>query len=327
MAKQNKMLKKYLPIHSQLIAVVAFILFSICFVFQKESFSSITMSLFGNFGHTQGLPHNFPQHHVRRHANLEYTHYDLGLEITLTGQPASPRHHNVHTWGPCVNHPYNWDHITNCDYAIWMTECALDVDVPRQAIGSTTVSSNLSGCANSMRCGIIVRTVLGLYYGFDQVYTSQNASLDIISRSLENRILHAINADQLQEAVDERAYYRTYVLPLIDFLLKWRIHPNYGIIVNDIFKCNMISFRRLVTRRSGRAGCPLWSRGKLISHGLGQRDSPICNGHMLEFAILLDRVIVNFDSVVPHETSHVLPTENVPAMFQFTRRYRLYWAL
>jgi len=285
------------------------------------------MAFFGNFGYTDGMPHNFPQRHVRRHANLEYRHYDLNLEIVLAGQPASPRHYNVHTWGPCINHPYNWDHETIWNYAIWMTECALETDVPRQAIGSTTVSSNLSAYANSMRCGIIVRTVLGLYYGFDQVYTGQNASLDMISRSLENRIQQAINPDQAQAVVDERTYYRSFVLPLIDFLLKWRIHPNYGIIVNDIFKCNMISFRRLVTRRSGRAGSPLWSRGKLISHGLGRRDSPICNGHMLEFAMLLDRVIVDFDRVVPHTTSYVLPTENIPAMFELNRRYRLYRAL
>ena len=52
-----------------------------------------------------------------------------------------------------------------------------------------------------------------------------------------------------------------------------------------------------------------------------------CNGHMLEFALYLDRVIVNFDRAVPQDVANVLPNENVAAMFQANRRYRLHHAL
>jgi len=86
-------------------------------------------------------------------------------------------------------------------------------------------------------------------------------------------------------------------------------------------------FRRLVTRTSGRAGSPLWSCGKLANCALGQRDSALCNGHMLEFALQLDRVMVNFDPVVPQEVSHVLPHENVAGLFELNRRNCLYHAL
>ena len=285
------------------------------------------MAFFGNLNYAQGLPQNLPQRHVRRHANLEYTHFDILLEMFQRGQPVTPQHYNVHLMGLVPGQRDGLTHLQVWETAINMTETVLAIDVPRTARYSQIVSSNLSGYSNAMRVGIIVRTVLGLYYGFDQVYTAQNCSLDSIRSHLQNRIAGAQDANQLAQAQHDCAYFHNYVLRLVDFLLKWRINPTYGIIVSDIFTCSMISFRRLVTRTSGRAGSPLWSYAKLANHALSQRDSAICNGHMLEFALQLDRVMVNFDRVVPQEVSHVLPHENVAALFQLNRQHRLYHAL
>ena len=146
------------------------------------------MAFFGNLNCAQGLPQNLPQRHVRRHANLECTHFDILLEMFQRGQPVTPQHYNVHLMGLVPGQRDGLTHLQVWETAINMTETVLAIDVPRTARYSNIVSSNLSGYSNAMRVGIIVRTVLGLYYGFDQVYTAQNCSLDSIRSHLQNRI-------------------------------------------------------------------------------------------------------------------------------------------
>lgn len=286
-------------------------------LFPKDQLFSSTMAHYLAHSNFQVTPH------IRRHPQLIYTHNDLQLEaLRAPGKPV-PMDKNVHTWG--VNHPSrNGDTFLDVwNQCIAMTTEVLATNVPMVAKRSRIITSNLDGYEHSVKTHIIASTIIGLHYGFDQVLTSDNRSLTAIGSHVQTQ-LNIATARERPAALWNYWYYHNRVLVCFDFLMKWHIPPQHGILVPDVMKANMQSFHSVMTRSTGRAGKPLWSAALVSTQPLRQADASVCDGHMLEFAILLDRVIYQFERYLPKNGSFILPWENVQNMFELNRRNRLY---
>lgn len=187
--------------------------------------------------------------------------------------------------------------------------------IVNEAKDSTIISSNLYAYESCVQVGVVTKALIGAAYGYDISFRTENATINARCATLTDE------NDQLGIQ-----FFNEHFQPLIDYAFNYVIPQNCYVKFSSVQKCNLNSFITSVKKkRKGRCNSPIWSNGGLRSRmPLASTDSAICNGHLLEYVLIMDRCVEGFVDCITCNTYYVTATENVPTMLANNRQRRLY---
>jgi len=154
----------------------------------------------------------------------------------------------------------------------------LDVQINEKVYGKV-INRNPASYRNKVEVGTIATVIMCSVFGY------HNNRIPTCLRTLESLPRTHPNASKCHD----------YCLPLLQYLFRFILpasHPN--IKIEAVKDQKVISFVKSMCRADGAITFPVWSNNYIQSLRLGPTDGDICNGHMWEYACIMDQVIPDF---------------------------------
>lgn len=189
--------------------------------------------------------------------------------------------------------------------------------VSRKAIKSSIIRNNLLQYESAVQVGVTAKAIFGACYGYNVRHPTNECSFDQMILTWEN------DGNQA-----ELNFFNDHVAPLINHAFNWNCvdQDNPNVTFNAVMKYKFISMEHHKRIIRGRCGNPIWSNAWLDEHKIHRRDSAICNGHNLELALIIDRVLEGFHDKLSDRNAYVGGNVNVRALFDNNAPRRL-WEL
>ncbi len=190
-----------------------------------------------------------------------------------------------------------------------------------KAVDSQIIKSNLQSYTLSIQNGVVAKTIFNTCYGWNLRMRTSNHSFDSLAAKLDRDL-----RDGRANAQEEVDFFNNHVVPLIDYVFNWVIDAQSHVRFTIVMSQNIHSFVTHVKKqRQGRCSEPVWSNRYVEDRVLVPNDSAICNGHMLDYVLILDQVVEGpFVNRLTSSTHFVNAAENLQNQLAGVQGLRLY---
>lgn len=158
--------------------------------------------------------------------------------------------------------------------------------------------------------GINMAIIKGAY-GYDRKYHSDMKSMDSIHATVINNPA-------------ELLFYNDVCLKLRDYVFLYIIPSSSCVKLGSIMSKSMVAFNSSVKNPKHRVCHPLWSNDFVESITIEASDTSLCDGHMYEYCLLIDRMLPGLSAIVTSLDAHHLTHAQLVTMFTNVKNDRLY---
>jgi len=217
--------------------------------------------------------------------------------------------------------------ITGRDWLLDVDNCldmCLEIATTRplkKILNSRRLQGRLTSYLNMMDRGGIAVVLFHTCFGWDQNYNTPYKSWHSIMKWIDT-------SNPIIDGVNMTNFWNDYVVPLLDLVFGWLLRDYRNIRSTNVLEYNFKNFGETCKRKgnSGRAGDMLWSNEYWATKQIGELDSSHFNGHFLDFAFIIDRIVPDFYNALqyPGNSEYVTDQQDLDAMFRINRTGRLY---
>ena len=176
------------------------------------------------------------------------------------------------------------------------------------------IRSDLHSYQRAVQNGVVAKVIRDSIYGYNKTYAADNAS--IAARCLK------MERDKDTQGL---AFFNAHAIPFIDYVFNYEIPATCKVSFDEVKNKNVDQFCNNMKRAKGRSCCPVFSNAWLQSQKPFRRNitnSACCNGHLLDYVLILDKVVENFVDSLSCQTQYVLARENFQARLNVSRGLR-----
>ena len=193
--------------------------------------------------------------------------------------------------------PYTGNNLrVDAHNAVRVINRLMNTTICTKVLNHKNIRGNLPSYIESINVGVVAKVIHGCSHGFNYRYTNATFCLDSVREEAERSARCNV--------MEDIQHWQRFVEPLTMFLFNWFIPRSKKITLDAVLAKKLSSWEiHLKSERHGRAGLPLWSNQYFIRRRITKRDSTICNGHFLDYALILDTIIPDFaDSLTCDES-------------------------
>jgi hypothetical protein len=180
----------------------------------------------------------------------------------------------------------------------------------RKILNSRRLQGRLNPYVNMMDRGGIAVVLFHTCFGWDQNYNTPYKSWHSIMKWIDT-------ANPTVDGINMTNFWNDYIVPLLDLIFGWALRPHRNIRSVSSLSYNFKCFGETCKRKgnSGRAADMMWSNEYWADKRIGELDSSHFNGHFLDYALIIDRIIPGFyDSLqYPANSQYVTAQQDLDA--------------
>ena len=222
-----------------------------------------------------------------RRANADGTPASLKLHSHVNSaaeiRPGVPGLSNFKNFSTAINPNTGQSFFYGAMNCVNIIRDIFNVRIPEYILDSKIIKTPLRNYQKFVWEGTVATALTCCVYGFDVSFDGPNKSY--------NSRLHACRCLQKDGNADPLEFFVNHFKPLVDYVFQYVI-PAFAEVKLANFKTQSVpQFTKSLLRPKSRCAWPLWSIKHTKTLKLTPHDSNFCDGHLYEYALVLDRII------------------------------------